>query len=54
MLLTRFQEFLSLLLVPISFLPTSVVIFLNWVICAFALFVVCKLFKLIWDALPIV
>lgn len=46
-------DFLDLLLVPLSFLPSSVLSFLQIITSAFALFFIGKILKWLWDILPI-
>ena len=45
--------FLRVFLIPLSWLPAPVVIALDLVIGAFALFTAGRIFKWIWDALPL-
>lgn len=45
--------FLKVFLIPLSWLPAPIVIALELVIGAFALFTVGRIFKWVWDALPI-
>lgn len=46
-------DFLGMLLVPLSFLPSSVQSYLQIITSTFALFFIGKFFKWIWDILPV-
>lgn len=48
-----FQKFLNLFLIPLSFLPPFVKLFLMVVISFFSLFLTGKMLRWLWDALPI-
>lgn len=47
------NQLLDLLLIPLSFLPAGVLLFLRFVSGFFSLFIVAKLLRWLWDILPI-
>ena len=47
------SDFLSMLLIPLSFLPAPILSFLTLATSVFALFVCGKFLKWLWDILPI-
>lgn len=47
------RSFFQLLLIPLSFLPASVIAYFGFVTSFFALFIVGKLLRWLWDILPI-
>ena len=53
-LISIFRTITYLFLTPLSFLPSSILIFFNFVIGAFGVFMVGRVLKWLWDALPMV
>lgn len=47
------RTFLHLFLIPLSFLPASIQLFLSSIIGYFAVFFFGKIWKWLWDLLPI-
>lgn len=47
------NSFFQILLIPLSFLPVSVLSFFGFITSFFALFIVGKLLRWLWDILPI-
>lgn len=47
-------DWTSIITVPLGFLPTSYQVFFRIVLIFFSTFILCRIFKLIWDILPVV
>lgn len=47
------KHFFDILLIPLSFLPDSIIKYFGFVTGFFALFIVGKLLRWLWDILPI-
>lgn len=52
-ILEFFNNFFGILLIPLQWLPSSILNLFDFFIFVFSIFIVGKILKWIWDALPI-
>lgn len=52
-ILQFFDDFFSILLIPLQWLPSPILNLFEFFIFVFSIFIVGKILKWIWDALPI-